>query len=78
MHKGRLVGAIVLLAASLVCIISTTIEVVRGQYGLASVNFAGAVVFHAVTALLGTILLAKAHAREAASGEEEEPCAGDG
>ena len=78
MHKGRLAGAIVLLAVSVVCIVGTTVEVIRGQYGLASVNFAGAVVFHAVTALLGTILLAKAHARKAGSGEEEEPCAGDG
>lgn len=78
MHKGRLIAAIVLFVVSFACIIGTTVEVIRGQTAMASGNFVGAVAFHAVTALVASILLAKAHPPKAASGEEEEPCAGDG
>lgn len=78
MHKGLLVAAMVLLAVSLVCIIGTTVEVIRRDYAMATGKFAGAAVFHAVTALAAAILLAKAHPRKPPSEEEEEPCAGDG
>ena len=57
MRKGYLIGAILSLGCSITCIAGTVVEVVRGDSRMASVDFWGAVAFHAGAALLGLFLL---------------------
>ena len=70
MHKGYLVGAVILLALAVTCMSWTTVQVVQGKFGLASVNFLLAIVFHLATGAGGAFLFAKAHgARQKAPDE---------
>lgn len=61
MHKGHLAGAVILLSLAIVCISGTAVEVVQGEYGLASGHFWLAVVFHLATGTAAAFLFAKAH-----------------
>ena len=54
-----LIGAIISSIASLGCIISTTVEYVKGKIDLKGGNFWGAVVFHLITGVLAVWLASK-------------------
>ena len=68
MCVGRLVGAIVLFVLSIGCIAHTVVEMARGEYGMGSGRLWGAVAFHAVTAILASLLLHSACGKVALEG----------
>lgn len=57
MRAGLVVGAVLLLALSVACIVSTVVEMARGAFGMGSWRFLGALVFHPLTGLAGLLLL---------------------
>jgi hypothetical protein len=60
MHKGYLIGSIILFAMALACIASTVIDVAQEEATLSSLSFWGAVVFHGASAVLALWLLSRA------------------
>lgn len=70
MHKGYLIAAVILLALSLTCIITTAVEVILGKTPMHSVNFWGALAFHVATAVVAACLLAGAHRTKPTPQEE--------
>lgn len=64
----KVIGGVLLLF-SLICIISTSYDVVTAKIGLWSLEAVGAYVFHPVTAFAGLLLLARDR-RPAPGGEE--------
>ena len=74
MRTGYLAGGVVLLALSLVCIVTTVVGMAAGQYGMGARRAIAAYVFHPVTGLAGLACLFKAVPRRApAAGDDEEP-----
>lgn len=71
MHKGYLIGSIVLFALSLTCIIIAVIEVIQVKYGLGSLNLWSAVIFHFVTAIIASFFLYRGRRVKQQSKKEE-------
>ena len=71
MHKGYLIGAIVLFVLSIGCITGTVVEVILGKYGMGALQFWGGVAFHAATAVIAASLLIRAHPKPEAPKEED-------
>ena len=72
MHKGWLIGSVIVFALSLACIGTTVVEMIQGKYGMNSLDFWGAVIFHPVTAIVAAFLLVKAsRAKQETLGREE-------
>lgn len=64
MNKAYLIVSIILFAISVLCIGSTVLEVIRGDYGMLAGDFWGPVVFHFVTAVVAGFLLVKARPKK--------------
>jgi len=60
MNKAYLIVSIILFAISVLCIGSTVLEIIRGDYGMLTWDFWGPVAFHFVTAVVAGFLLVKA------------------
>ncbi len=60
MNKGLLSFSALLLAISLACIITATVQVLRDVWGIWSVHFLGSAAFHAITAVVAARLMMKA------------------
>ncbi len=60
MKKLYLIVSVILFAVSVLCIGSTVLEVIRGDYGMLAGGFWGPVAFHFVTAVVAGLLLVKA------------------
>lgn len=72
MHTGYLIGSIILFVLSLGCIGTTVTQVIRREFGLGSMNFWGAVVFHVVTAIIAVFLLDRARSKKQSTNKEEQ------
>ena len=70
MHKGYLVGSIILFVIALACIATTVINVIQEEATLSSLGFWGAVVFHAVLSLIAVFALEKARTTQTTTQEE--------
>ena len=73
MHRGFLIGSVILFVLSLGCISVAVIRVVQGVFGMGSPGLWGAVAFHVVTALVAMFLLDGAVRAKREAGEEETP-----
>jgi hypothetical protein len=76
-----LVGAVVLMGLSVVCIAATVVEMARGAYGMGSARFWEALVFHPVAGLCGLLLLHAVRSRRpgsAAGGGQDVAAAQEG
>ena len=60
MNKGLLSFSVLLLAISLACITTATVQVLQDAWGIWSVHFLGSAAFHAITAAAGAMLMMKA------------------
>ena len=72
MYIGYLIGSIILFVLSPVCIGTTVTQVIRREYGMGSLNFWGAVVFHVVTAIIAVLLLDRARSKKQSTNKEEQ------
>ena len=70
MHKGYLIGSIILFAIALAVIATTVIAVIQEEATLGSLSFWGAVVFHAVLSVIAVFLLEKARTAQTTTQEE--------
>ncbi|MFC1836368.1 hypothetical protein ACFL2Q_16875 [Thermodesulfobacteriota bacterium] len=61
MNKGYLIAAIILFAVSIVCVIAVSLETIGREFGMLYLDFWGGVLFHAVSAIVASFLLVKAH-----------------
>ena len=61
MHIGYLISGTVLLLLSVSCIVWTVVEMASRKFGMGTLDFWGAVVFHAVSGMAAAFLLYKAH-----------------
>ena len=70
MHKGYLIGSIILFAMALACIATAVIDVVQEEATLRSLSFWGAVVFHAVLSVIAVFMLEKARTAQTTTQQE--------
>ena len=68
MKKLPLVAGIVLLVVSVACIVSAVVSVINKTYTMGSAELWASVAFHAVTAVAGSLLLARARPSRAQQG----------
>jgi len=64
MKKAYLIVSMILLVIAVLCIGATVREVIRGDYGMWTGDFWGAVAFHFVIAAVGCLLLVKAQPKK--------------
>jgi len=71
MHKGYLIGSVILFVVSIGCVATVVVKTAQGEYGMGSLNCWGSIACHAVTAVVAAFLLDKAHGEKEQTEKEE-------